>query len=79
MNYLQTGTEYTELLQSNKALLELISKNPVWQIHDQMFGWIFDQAMYNIVKLYYWPMFMVGIQDDLKNVFDPRTYSICKI
>jgi hypothetical protein len=39
----------------------------------------FDFYMLMAVKLYYWPAFTIGIQDNITDIFNPKTYSICKI
>ncbi len=42
-------------------------------------GWWFDQSISVMLKLYYWPAFIAGNSDNIQDMFNPRTYSICKI
>lgn len=58
---------------------QLYKSNPVLAIQDQIFGWWFDKGMLFVVKCYYWPAFIAGSQDDIQSLFNPKTYSICKL
>lgn len=69
MNYQKTGTEY----------LGQLLNNPFFAMQDQMIGWWFDQMMLQTIKLYYWPMFLVGVQDNITDLMNPKTYSICRV
>jgi hypothetical protein len=56
-----------------------VKETPLWMITDQTVGYWFDLYMLMAVKLYYWPAFTIGIQDNVADIFNPKTYSICRI
>lgn len=58
---------------------KLYNSNPVLIAQDQVIGYWFDNWMHFVVKCYYWPMFMVSASDNIQGLFDPKTYSICKL
>ena len=58
---------------------QLYKTNPVLIAQDQIFGYWFDNWMLFVIKCYYWPMFVAGVSDDVQDLFNPKTYSICKI
>ena len=68
-DFQKIGTAYSELLQSN----------PFYNVADEMMGLIFDYWMQIAIKMYYWPAFVAGTADDVVSLFDPKTYSICKL
>ena len=57
---------------------ELYKTNPVFIAQDQIFGYWFDHWMHFVIQCYYWPMFVVGVSDNIQDLFNPKTYSICK-
>ena len=68
----------TGISQLGNAISELYKTNPVFKAQDQFFGYWFDQYMHFVIQCYYWPMFVVGISDNVQDLFNPKTYSICK-
>jgi hypothetical protein len=39
----------------------------------------FDVWVLTLIKLYYWPMFLIGNGDNIAAIFNPKTYSICRV
>jgi hypothetical protein len=58
---------------------DLWHSHPLFVLQDQVIGWWFDQWVLAGVKLYYWPAFVAGSADNVVDLFNPRTYTICRI
>lgn len=58
---------------------DLYKSNPIFILQDQIISWWFDRFVISGLRVYYWPAFIIGIQDDFQSLFNPRTYSICKL
>lgn len=68
MTYQKIGTEFLGQLQNN----------PIYRLHDETVGWWIDKYVMLGVKCYYWPSLIISVKDDIADMFNPKTYNICK-
>lgn len=76
-DYQKTGMEFTELLRSN-PWVQMIPHTPGFQIFDNVMCYWYDLYMNAALRGYYWPAFIAGSADNILDLFNPQTYSICK-
>ena len=61
------------------AYSALLANNPIFKAYETVGCWWYDQWVTGLLKVYYWPAFVAGISDNVQDLFNPKTYSICKI